>query len=152
MAPKTHATLTHVEPLAGLLVLRDEPLSKSRAGIHAGQVQRHVVLLTRKRRIHERLAVIGVGLNRQRDLIGDHAPAHGLLESRGQICEDDISHRSNRLSSIRGEFAEVLINSRGVARNHDQRLGATDQKYSAAAISLSPWQNAKSGATKSRTT
>ncbi len=78
-----------------------------------------MVLLCSEGGERERLAVVGVGVALQRDLVGDHAPPHHLVVAFGKVGQDDLPHRCDVGAPIIGQLGQILLNSVRVAAHHD---------------------------------
>ena len=97
------AALAHVEPFAGPRECILERLGAGRRLVGAGEVERIVMLLRREPRVAERLAVVGIGIAREGQDIGDHAVPHRLLVALRQVLAHQIPHRLHDRPPFGGE-------------------------------------------------
>src|SRR5436309_12087807 len=82
------ARLPHVELLAGLLERLPQPALLPRVAVGAHQVESVVVLLRGERGVAQGLAVVGIWIALEGDLVVDGPPIHPLPVARGEMVED----------------------------------------------------------------
>ncbi|MBK5267452.1 MAG: hypothetical protein JJE47_08445 [Acidimicrobiia bacterium] len=74
----------------------------------------HVVLLVGQGGVHERMFVVGIGVNVERYDVGNHAKAHRLDIPFGEASENLLADRLDSFASFGCKLGEVLGHSGGV--------------------------------------
>jgi hypothetical protein len=68
--------------------------------------------------VAQRLLVVGVGVTRQRKLVGDHPEVHGLAIALGKILLYDAPHLGDLAPPLGGQLVEILLHRLRLALGH----------------------------------
>ena len=83
------------------------------AAVDRHEVEARMVLLCGERGVAQRVSVVRVGIDLQRDPVHDHAPPHRFLVTLRQVLPDDPAHARQLGAPISGQAGEICGHRHG---------------------------------------